>query len=217
MIETLLTALIAFLTLLFSFYKYQTDRKDKKQREEIIALKQEKTASGFNIGLLSNLMKLNLYGSLERVTKVIFKRTKATRVLVFVAINGKVEPKKVYALFGEKDDGFQIDEEFKGVEIDQPYIDMLHHLEHKSDLLIDTMKMEKGMLKNIYFSEQITYSYLKFVKRYHLTEEDDAIVYMSIATDNENAFNKLELTEIDLKVSTKYKNIIDKIASNESR
>ena len=212
MIENILQLSGVLAPVLFGFYKYATDRKDKKQKDEITALRQEKTASSFNIGLLSNLMKMNLYSSLEVVTKVLFNRTKATRVIVFVAINGKVEPKKVYALFGEKDDGTQIDQEFKGVEIDRHYLDTLHRLERKGGILVDTMKMEKGLLKNIYFKEEITFSYLKFVKRYHLTDEDDAIVYMSIATDSDDNFNDLELMEFDLKVSGVYREVIDKIA-----
>ncbi|MDO6813831.1 hypothetical protein [Tenacibaculum soleae] len=213
MIENILQLSGVLAPVLFGFYKYATDRKDKKQKDEITALKQDKTASGFNIGLLSNLMKMKLYSSLEVVTKVLFKNTKATRVIVFVAINGKVEPKKVYALFGEKDDGTQIDQEFKGVEIDEPYLHTLHELEKEGSLLVETMKLRSGLLKNIYFKEQITFSYLKFVKRYHLTEEDDAVVYMSIATDNDVSFNSIELTEIDIKVSTTYRSIINKIAN----
>lgn len=212
MFEAILTFVGVVSPVVLSFYIYYRNRKDKKLKDEIISLNQEKTASNFNIGLLSNLMKLKLYGSLEVVTKKLFKRTKAMRVIVFVAINGKVEPKKVYAIFGEKDGGHQIDEEFRGVETTTEYVNMLHDLERNGSMLIETMKMKKGMLRNIYFNEGIAHSYLKFIQRYHLTDDDDAIVFMSIATDEDIPFNELELTEIDLRVGSEYKEIIDKIA-----
>lgn len=215
-LELLLESLLKFLGVIapvvLGFYTFSMNRKDKKQKQEIESLKQEKIASKFNIGLLSNLMKLKLYGSLERTSRILFKRTKAVRVLVFVAINGKVEPKKVYALYGEKIVNVQVDEEYKGVEIDKPYVEMLHDLERKGQMLIDVMKMPKCMLKDIYFKEEITFSYLKFIKRYHLTEEDDAIVYMSIATDDDKGFDSIELTDIDIIVSSRIKPVMDKIA-----
>jgi hypothetical protein len=211
LLSSILKLLGVISPVILGWYVHVTNRKDKLTATKINELKQDKTASTFNMGLLSNLMKLDLYKQLSSATIRIFKRTRATRVIIFVAINGKLTPRKVYALFGEMSDNTFVNDEFRGIEVDDPYVDMLHSLERNESLSVETMKMKPSLLKNIYLNEGITYSYLKFIKRYHLTEEDDAIVYMSVATDSEKTFHPVERSIIDMRVSSSYKVILDKI------
>lgn len=217
LVQSLLEGLIKVLgivaPILFGLYKYQTDRKDKKQKEEIEGLKQEKEAHKFNSNVLASLLKLRLYHTLEETTNRVFKKTRATRLIIFIAVNGKVEPKRVYSLFGKKIDNDAIDEDYRIVEIDDNYRTMLHDLEYKGKTLLDVLFMPKGMLKNIYFQEEISYSYLKFLKRYSLNKEDDAIVYISIATDHERNFTDKELTVIDLEVSNNITPLLDRLVN----
>ena len=54
-------------------------------------------------------------------------------------------------------------------------------------------------------------SYLNFIKRYPLSEEDDAIVYCSSATEDEKDFSSIEKTIINMMVSGSVTNLIERI------
>ncbi|WP_157811690.1 hypothetical protein [Tenacibaculum sp. SZ-18] len=209
--ELLLKLIGVLAPIFFGYYKYITDRKDRKQKEEIKLLKNDNKVIKEGAYMLSNLMKLNLYDELSNINKKIYSRTKAMRFIVFVAVNGKTSPNTVYAVFGHRKDDPDVDKKYKGVEVDSDYVLRLKELENKGSLIIETLSMPKGMLKDIYYEQLITYSYLKFIKRYSLSEEDDALVYCSVATDLDEGFVSMETTEIDLLISSEIKPLIDKI------
>ena len=196
---------------LFLVYKYRTDRKDKQQLQQIKELKEEKLAHKFNQNLLSNLLKLKLYSNLDAIKNRIFKHTRVNRFIIFVAINGKTEPGRVFALYGDKHSNHEIEKEFKSVEIDDTYRSMLKKFEQRGSLLIDVFRMPKGMLRNIYFMEECSYSYGKFVKRYSLDENNDALVYLSMVTDHPDVYPTTELTFLDIEVSSNIKPLIDQV------
>jgi hypothetical protein len=137
------------------------------------------------------------------ICKEILKKTKATRVHLFTASNGKADLKYCNSLFGFEliNDRVEVSgDSYKALEYDSAYNAMLKNAEINHKVVLEVKKMPESMLQNIYNSIRIKHSIVVFSFRCSIDNENDRIFYVSIATRNPEAFTEDE--EIFIKQKT---------------
>lgn len=137
------------------------------------------------------------------ICKQILKKTKATRVHLFTASNGKTDLKYCNSLFGFEliNDRIEVSEDsYKSLEYDNAYNLMLKNAEVNSTVVLDVKAMISSMLKNIYNRIRIKHSIIVFSFRCSIDNENDRIFYLSIATKCPDPFTEDE--EIFIKQKT---------------
>jgi hypothetical protein len=136
----------------------------------------------------------------QKKIKEIFKKTRAERFLILYAINGKTSFNTVTVCYEMGFDNKIVwaSEMYDKFEIDNPYRSMLKRVEFDHSIILDVAKMEECFLKTVYQSqdEQICHSIICFISRIKINENDDLLIYMSIATKSIDCFEKNELITI---------------------
>jgi hypothetical protein len=137
------------------------------------------------------------------ICKQILKNTKASRVHLFTASNGKSDLKYCNSLFGFElvNDRIEVScDTYKALEFDNAYNIMLKNSETSKKVVLDVAKMQDCLLKNIYNSIRIKHSIVVFSFRCSIDNENDRIFYLSIATKLDEPFSSDE--EIYIKQKT---------------
>lgn len=192
----LLTSLGGFLVVIGGGVKFLLNRKDKLHREDIarkdIEHKQEverltllNLTSKVNLNILYSLQKLRVYNQLEVFATELFKLFGADRFLVLLAVNGKTDPNIVSAVFGEESEEYKSDipvvDRYIQVPIDETYKEMIRIIRRVGFVVYKVDEMPEGQLKEFYKEEKVKYSLVFFLKRYNLNDNDDAVLFCSLA------------------------------------
>jgi hypothetical protein len=130
----------------------------------------------------------------------IFKKTRADRFLILYAVNGKTNFNFVTVCYemGVNNTIIGATKRYQKFQIDEPYRIMLKRAEFDKPVILDVKNMEDCFLKSVYQSseEKIHHSIVKFITRISIDDNNDIIVYMSIATKSTDTFSKDELNNI---------------------
>lgn len=130
----------------------------------------------------------------------LFQYTKAERFIILFAVNGKDSFNFVSVCYEktktEKTRGSIY--RYVRLRVDDAYRSMLKQVERDYSVFIDVAKMQPSLLKDIYESsvEGIKYSSVHFIKRLHADEDNDVVVYSSLATTESPNYSVSEQTII---------------------
>lgn len=196
-------------------YLQQLDRKDKEHQQELDKLNLMNLTSKVNLNILYNLQKLRIYGRLLDFSKELFKLFSADRFLVLLAVNGKTDPNIVSAVFGEESEEYKtkidIEERYIQVPIDAQYKEMLRVIQRVGYVILVVDEMPECKLKEFYQGEKVKYSLVFFLKRYHLNENDDAVLFCSLAVHKLISWSVSEIQTILSLVKSRAIPLLDKI------
>jgi len=148
------------------------------------------------------LFEYNLIALINRTVDDIFKNTKAEQFIILFALNGKTDFNFVSVCYektkSSKTSGAIY--RYVRVQIDDHYRQMLKYVEKDHQVYLDVANMQECLLKNIYQSiaEGVTYSGVHFINRSPLDEDNDTLVYCSMATTDPEDFSKQERSMMKL-------------------
>ena len=183
-------------------------------------IKEERDIAVKKLEYLPRIMNIKNSLNLEKRVKEMFKKTKATSFLLFIGVNGKTSVNHVSCIwYRYKDENTEIDaiETYRNVDItkDEYYKDMMYKVSKDLNYyhFVDTMKMPKGLLKTIYYDEEITHSIVGKLARKPIDEDNDFLMFFSLRTDEdtETGYTEDEVNNIRLIINGKIKPLIDKI------
>lgn len=178
-------------------------RLNKKLDEEVKLKELESKQTLIKYDVVTNLLRFSQYQKLYDAVINMMEKSNVDRFLIFLAINGKVDLKHVTCIFQKfRDDKRTIDavSVYKGLEVDNDYLEKLKRLELYGELIVETNAEAPSLIKSIYESEGINWSRWKFIGRVNIDEKNDLISYCSAATFKEKDFNSKDLLAIKLNV-----------------
>lgn len=123
----------------------------------------------------------------------ILKATQVDRFLMLSSVNGKDPVNHVSVLYeqhkGEETFQLSVGASSKYVDIstDSHYKSMLRSIETVTPYSTRTKDMPNGMLKDIYTSEKVLYSYVIFTKRLSIDALNDRLIYCSWASHSKES------------------------------
>ena len=205
--SNLIVALISGISLLLVAYinKYQ-EKKLKEKEWEKEEIKKDLKKIKIELETLTLFFSCDFYSFLDIQVQELLNHTKASRFLLLFAINGKVDFNSATVAYQyikiDKSAGAM--QRYVRLPIDAHYRDILKITEKYKYFDINTDKLPKeSLLKKIYSSkeEQIQHSRIMFLKRFHIDEENDLLLYASIGTHNKEKFTEEELYQISMTIS----------------
>lgn len=149
----------------------------------------------FKISTLDKLLDFQAFNEIKDSVDRIFQQTKAEQFLLYIAVNGKTDFRLVSVIFEQNQDNrYKINAiiRYRDVEIDDEYRKLLKRVEMDGTVNLETAKMNPQLLKNNYTLEKIKFTTMRFIHREHLNDEDDVLLFGSLATHANTDFTKLE-------------------------
>lgn len=178
-----------------------------KLNREINLKDAENRKNELKIDFFNRAMDLTSINPIINAVDRIFEGTKADRFLILIAINGKDNFNIVSVIFEQhKEDKYKVNAigTYRNIGIDDAYRDMLKGSEFSESVDLETKTMRDGILREFYQMEGVKFSKIKFLSRQKIDDENDFVVYSSIATHTDNNFSRRENTII----KTNYENTI---------
>ena len=163
-------------------------------KKSIKNLKISKDQANAKASFYPRIMQLKKLNAVNESVLRMFAQTKVTRFLILVGANGKHEMNDISAIFCRNKINQEINQKelYKHIKVDKDYRERLKSVEKNGDVWLDVFEMPRGLLKSIYFKEEVSFSTIKFVSRNPIDKENDSIVYCSIATDDEYDFTAFD-------------------------
>lgn len=163
-------------------------------------------------GVLDRILDIVLLNDLKVSAHNIFKKTKADRFLILIAINGKVDFRTVSVIFEQhKNSTSSAIASYKNLRVDMDYVNMLKKAEKESIVILDVDKMEPSLLKEIYLAEGVKHSRVRHLLRKPLDNENHCLIYSSIATHEKLPFTEMEKIMIQTQMDSIIKPTIEKM------
>lgn len=169
--------------------------KNDNAQKQVSRLKAELTC-------INVLFEYKLIALINTTVEHIFKETKAERFIILFALNGKTDFNFVSVCYEktktEKTSGAMY--RYVRIEIDDHYRQMLKFVEQDKQVYLDVEHMQECLLKNIYQSivEGVTFSGVHFIARHSIDQNNDSLVYCSVATTDKEDFTRSEKTTLKL-------------------
>lgn len=177
----------AFSTIIATIFAYRQSVKLKQieldsAKKDSIILDQQK-----NFSALSLLMDFELINSIKTRVDLIFEKTETDRFLIVIAVNGKMDFNLVSVIYEQHKKDIQPHisavSNYNHIYIDSHYRRMVKEVERNGSYYFVTDKCyETCYLKNIYEQEKIISSLIKFVERVKMDDDNDMVVFCSIAS-----------------------------------
>lgn len=139
---------------------------------------------------------------LYEVGKEMLSETRADRFLMFAGSNGKENFRITSAIYEQHADtglanlSIGAIKRFQGFEFDRAYLDMLKSIEHSGEIYYDVDEMRDCDLKNIYRGEHLHHSSVWFLRRIPIDDQNDFIVYCSLATHQPKEYTNIEKVKL---------------------
>lgn len=149
----------------------------------------------FKISTLDKLLDFQAFNQIKDSVDRIFQQTKAEQFLLYIAVNGKTDFRLVSVIFEQNQDNkYKINAiiRYRDVEIDDAYRKLIKDVEADGTVNIETAKMKPQLLKDFYTIEKIKFAQIRFLHREHLNDDDDVLLFGSLATHANTDFTKLE-------------------------
>lgn len=210
LITTIISSLAIIIVALIAYKKEIKIRKLEASHEQTHIETTKTRLKGLIIGKLLDLASISL---LQKSVDNMFKETKADRFLLLFALNGKTDFNVVSVVFEQhQSKKYKVNAivKYRDVKIDSSYRNMLKELEVQNVINVDVSKMEPQLLKDLYTMEKVKHAQYWFLDRQHLDEENDVIVYSSIATHESEPFTQIEKTKISLEYNSTIIRVIKK-------
>ena len=185
-------------------------------KREVSKYKQEMNEHKLRGDVLDRILDLTLLTTIKDAVHDLFDITKADRFLILIAINGKVEFRTVSVIFEQhKKSTSSAIASYKSLRVDGDYVQMLKEAEKYDVVDIETNKLKESLLKTIYQEEGIIFSMIKHMTRVKLDNNNDCLIYCSIATHSEEIFTLAEKYKIQSHIDGTIKPSIEKMLLNK--
>lgn len=163
---------------------------------ELQKYKDERKQNEIKSNVIDKFLDFASFNAIKTAAEEIFKETKADRFLLLFAINGKTHFNHVSVFFEQhKKSAYSVSAiaRYKSLTIDSEYGKMLKRAESEGIVHVKTEDMpEDSLLKLIYEDEGVYYSDVRHLIRVSADEENDVLVYSSLATHSNKPFTKKE-------------------------
>jgi hypothetical protein len=166
------------------------NRELKKQNKKLEEENQDKS-----LPIQMDLQSLN---DIREVAEYILYNTKADRLLILTATNGKSELRFASAIYEQHKKNPKVmlsvgaTGKYVRFEFDSEYRKMLKDVELNGCVEYEVEKMKPSDLRDIYDVELVTFSNVYFLMRKEMDAKNDRLFYCSVSTHDENAFTKNE-------------------------
>lgn len=153
------------------------------------------------LNFYDDVIKLVFVNAIQDAVAEIFKNTSADRFLILIARNGKTDFKFADVILdffenhSEKVDAVRI---YTNVELDSQYKVMLKSTEAHGFFDLETASMPDQILKHFYQIEDVKFGRTMHVARLPIDENNDFLIYTSVAKHQNVAFTDMEKTYFDL-------------------
>lgn len=194
--------------------KIQLELEEKLNKKEAELEEQKTETKGYELrgNVLDKILDIVLLNDLKTACTTIFKKTKADRFLILIAINGKVDFKTVSVIFEQhKNSTSSAIASYKSLRVDHDYVQMLKDTERNGVTQLNVAEMKPCLLKEIYQMEGVKHSKVRHLLRKPLDEENHCLIYSSIATHTDEAFNVMEKVIIQTQMDSVIKPTILKM------
>ena len=234
----LVALIVTIITSIGGIFKYFDEKKKSKKEQEKWILEKEHLKLENEILLLSkeelrcikeeHVEKLNFYDDIIKLVIVnsiqdsineIFAKTTADRVLILTARNGKNLFRHADAIidfYKYQQDRIDAVRIYTNVELDDPYVNMLKDTEYYGFVDLETARMNIQILKHFYETEKVKHSRVLPIARLPIDENNDFLIYMSIAKHDGEVFTENEKTIFNLYNNSGIKPNIQKLLKNKS-
>lgn len=214
--EILSTIAGHFVTLILGLASAFLLHRREMKKKNLELSDQKKTTEDFKIKaeVLNRVLDFSSFNLIKDAVDEMFLETKADRFLILIAINGQTDFNIVSVIFEQhKTADFQVNAiaRYKDLPIDEAYRSMLKHAEREGQVLLETEKIERSLLGELYRLEGVEHSVVKHILRIKADERNDILVYSSLATHNSRSFTNLELRKVDLIHNSSLKPIINNV------
>lgn len=189
-------------------------REIRKKNNEIQKHIQEKEEHRIKGDVLDKILDFSSFNKIKSAVDEIFLATKADRFLILIAINGKTDFNIVSVIFEQhKTTKYQVNAiaRYRSLKIDDNYRQMLKDAEFHGMVKLSTSEMENSLLKDIYAIENVAYSDIRHLLRLPIDDNNDVLIYSSLATHNERPFTNIERTRANIIYDSSIKNILKEV------
>lgn len=223
----ILIALFAFMGLLIPAYmKYSLDFKKMKasfalqkkeyetQNSKLVTAEKLNREYEIKISLFDRMMDFSAINSIKDSVLRAFQKTKADRFLILIAVNGKDDFNIVSVIFEQHrsmDEEYTAVGRYHNVSIDTHYKNILRDSEKEGHVEVHTETEKNSILKDFYEMEGVTHSIVKFLIRKPIDENNDFLVFSSMATHRNTPFTKKEITFINTEYNSSIKTALKKV------
>lgn len=149
----------------------------------------------FKISTSDKILNFQAFNIIKDSVDRIFAQTKADQFLIMIAVNGIRDFRMISVIFEQhKFSQYKVNAiiRYRDVEIDDEYRKLLRDVEYKGAVDIITDEMEPQLLKDFYTIENVKHSKMRFLHRHHMDEENDIVIYSSVATHKHEPWTHIE-------------------------
>lgn len=167
----------------------------KKLKSKIAENGQELKEQKIKLTVLDRVLEITNFNLIKESVGRIFSETKADRFLILIAVNGCTKPRYVSVIFEEhKGDYKKLNAiaRYSNIKIDEPYRQLLKVAENVGPVTVTTEIMEESYLRDFYELEGVNHSLIRHIAREGIDNENDLVVFSSLATHKEEPFTRLE-------------------------
>lgn len=168
--------------------------KKAEQKTKVIIKEKEKLKT--ELSCINILFQHDFIALLNRQVSNLFRETKAERFLLLFAVNGKTDFNFVSVCYEKMKNEKSAGAVYRYVRlgIDDHYRQVLKAVEREAAIYLNVKEMPDSLLKSIYESliENVKYSVIKFIKRLSADDDNDIVIYSSLATCDDNDFDENE-------------------------
>lgn len=183
--------------------------------KELVQEREDRDTERHSVNVMNSINTLANVNLVHNAVERLFKETRADRFLILTAMNGKKDMRSVSAIYEQHDRndiGMSAVSRYHKLEVDQEYHQMLKSAEQIGPVVLDVAgSMQDSLLKNIYISEGVKHSVITFLYRVSLDENNDIMVYSSIATHSEEHFTMEELLTISLEYQSSIRPMLKEV------
>ena len=141
--------------------------------------------------VVERLLDITFLSDIKKAVSEMFDESKAERFLILIAVNGKTDFNIVSVIFEQHKNNHHINAiaRYRNVQIDTHYKDMLKRAERQGVVELNVAEMpEEGLLTHLYRHEGVKHSKVRFLLREHIDNENDVIIFSTIATFSDEPF-----------------------------
>lgn len=188
-------------------------RKEIKLRKLAIELKKQKTEleeARLKLNVMDKLLDFASFNEIRDSVERMFSNSKVDRFLILFAINGITDFSYVSVIFEQhKTAKYKVNAitRYRNVHIDDEYKRMLKQMEIDGPVIMETTAMSEQILKDFYTLEKVKHSQMHFLHRKHIDENNDVIVFSTVATHNSASFTNLD----NAVIKTEYEGTISRV------
>jgi len=166
-----------------------------KYKNSLVESQSEIVKTNLKLDYFNRAMDISRINPIIDSVSSMFEKTKASRFLILIAVNGKDSFNIVSVIFEHhKTNGNKVNAigTYRNVNIDDNYRDLLKKTEREKTVEIETSKLDNCILKDFYHLEDIKHSKIVFLSRNKIDQDNDFVVYSSLATHEEESFSRNE-------------------------